>query len=582
MTDDVDPATVEIVRNSLRDVAEEMQAMVMNSAYSTLWQEAGDLSCALLNDRGEIVGQSERVIPVHTATMTNSTRAAVEQTGGEDSLREGDVLVQNDPYSGNNHLPDFLIAQPVFADGTLLGFAAVRGHWVDVGGTSPTSYSTDTGEIIQEGLRVPPGKLYEAGERNDALFRVILANVRDTDERRGDMQAQLAGVRRGKRRFEELAERHGPETLRRTLETVLSNDEDHMRAQIEALPDGRYEAVDYIDGDGQDQAETRAAATEAPLRIEATLTVSGSEVEIDFAGTAAQASGGVNVPLSCTEAGAFYAVKVTLNPGDPGTLGAYRPVTVSAPSGSLVNPTYPAPVVTGNHEGANRVFDVVVRAVAAIDPELAFGAGEGSSNGLSYRSTATGRINREAMMGGMGACRSRDGLDAIRTGLGNTGTQPVERVEQEYDFVTIEEFSIVPDTGGAGRYRGGNAARRVTALADECEIVTTGDRRYTRPYGIAGGQAGQSAKDVHVTPDGEAIELPSKTTATVPAGSRLAVQPAGGGGFGDPLERPVADVRADVENGYVSVEAARERYGVVVDEETGAVDEERTERRRNE
>jgi N-methylhydantoinase B len=578
----VDPATVEIVRNALRDVAEEMQAMVMNAAYSTLWQEAGDLSCAVLNRDGEIVGQSERVIPVHTATMTNSTRAAVEGTGGEAALEPGDVLLQNDPYSGNNHLPDFLMARPVFAGGDLFGFAAVRGHWVDVGGNSPTSYSTHTGEIIQEGLRVPPAKLFEAGERNEALVGTIMANVRDPEERRGDMQAQLAGVHRGAARLEDLADRHGAATLAECLETVLANDETYMRSQIEALPDGEYAAVDYIDGDGLETAATREAADESPLAIETTLTVDGDELSFDFAGTADQVDGGVNVPLSCTEAGAFYAVKVTLDPGDPGTLGAYRPVTVTAPEGSLVNPTYPAPVVTGNHEGANRVFDVCVRAIAEIDPDLGFGAGDGSSNGLSYRSTDSGRLNREAMMGGTGATTGRDGVNAIRSGLGNTGTQPVERVEQTYDFVTIDEFSIVPDTGGAGRQRGGNAARRVTSLADPCDIVTTGDRLYTRPYGLAGGLPGTCARNVHVTPDGEWVELPSKITRSVPAASKLVVQPAGGGGFGDPADRPVDDVVADVANGYVTVETAREDYGVALDPDTLEVDAAETDRLRGE
>ncbi|MFB6310243.1 MAG: hydantoinase B/oxoprolinase family protein [Salinirussus sp.] len=578
----VDPATVEIVRNALRDIAEEMQAMVMRAAYSTLWQEAGDLSCAVLNPDAEIVGQSERVIPVHTATMTNATRATVEGTGGRDALQPGDVLIQNDPYAGNNHLPDVLMAQPVFGDGALLGFAAVRGHWVDVGGNSPTSYSTHTGEIIQEGLRIPPAKLYRAGDRNDGLAATILANVRDPDERRGDMQAQLAGVRRGAERFEALAERHGAATLAAALETVLGNDEATMRGAIEALPDGEYDAVDYIDGDGLETATRLADADISPLPIETSLQVAGDEMRFDFQGTADQVDGGVNVPLSCTEAGAFYAVKVCLDPGDPGTLGAYRPVSVTAPTGSLVNPTYPAPVVTGNHEGANRVFDVCVRAIAEIDPELAFGAGNGSSNGLSYRSTESGRINREAMMGGAGATPSRDGVNAIRSGLGNTGTQPIERVEQTYDFVTIEAFSIAQDTGGAGWRRGGNAARRETHLADPCDIVTTGDRRYTQPYGLDGGEPGTSATDRHVTPDGEEVPLPSKITTSIPAGSTMIVQPAGGGGFGDPHERAAAAVAADVENGYISADEAREVYGVAVDPETGDIDQDETAMRRSE
>lgn len=554
---EVDPALVEIVRNQLHDVAEEMQASVMNSAYSPLWQEAGDLSCAALTPAAEIVGQSERVIPVHIATMTSSVGQAVEHTGGYEALEPGDVLLQNDPYSGNNHLPDFVMAEPVFVDDSLLGFAAVRAHWVDVGGSSPTSYSTQTGEIVKEGLRVPPAKLYEGGERNDALQDVILANTRDSDERLGDMQAQLAGVRRGRERLLDLAERHGVESLAAAMTVVLDNDERRMRNRVEALPDGTYHATDFLDGDGM---------TDDLIEIAASVTVDGERVDVDFAGSDPQATGGVNSPIACTRAATYYAVKVTLDPGKPGTTGSYRPIGVTAPEGSIVNPEYPAPVVAGNHETATRVYDAVVRAIAEVDPELAFGAGDGSSNVFNYRSQESGRINYTCMGGGMGACPSRDGINAIRSGVGNTGLQPVERVEEDYDFVTVEEFGVVGDTGGAGRTRGGCAARRVLRFDDPTMVVTTGERAKTRPFGLAGGGDGASAIHRLVHPDGTEETLNSKATREVPAGSRVHFQPAGGGGFGDPTERDPEAVLDDVRNGYVSPEAAREVYGV--DDET--------------
>jgi len=569
----VDPGTVEILRNRIRSVAEEMQVAVMNAAYSPIWQESGDLSCAVLDPSAGIIGQSERVIPVHIATMTNSVSVAIERTGGYEGLAEGDVLIQNDPYSGNNHLPDFVMAQPVFVDDALMGFSSVRGHWVDVGGTSPTSYSTQTGELIQEGLRVPPAKLYEAGERNDALFEVILANVRDRQERLGDMNAQLAGVRRGRERFAELCERRGVETVEGTVETVLRNDERRMRNRIEEVPDGSYSAVDHIDGDGID---------DTPIEIRTTVTVDGDEIAIDFAGTDDQAEGGVNAPISCTETASYYAIKVTLDPGPFATSGAYEPISVTAPEGSVVNPRYPAPVVAGNHETTNRIYDVVVKAIAGIDPELAFGAGDGSANVFSYRSLRTKQINLAAYGGGMGACPTRDGINAIRSGIGNSGLQPIERVEDEYDFVTVEEFSIATDSGGAGRNRGGNAQHRVIRFDDDTGITVVADRAKTQPFGVDGGRPGQSARHVHIDPDGDRHVLSSKATTEIGAGSRVRFQPAGGGGYGDPRARSVDRVLSDLRDGYVSHEAARDEYGVVVDPETDELDDAATRSLRDE
>jgi len=565
---DVDPALVEIVRNQLRDVAEEMQASVMNSAYSPLWQEAGDLSCAVVTPAAEIIGQSERVIPVHIATMTSSVRTAVERTGGYEALEPGDILLQNDPYAGNNHLPDFVMAQPVFVDGGLLGFAAVRAHWVDIGGSSPTSYSTQTGEIVQEGLRVPPAKLYEGGERNDALRNVVLANTRDRDERLGDMHAQLAGVRRGRQRLLALAGKHGVGALAAAMTVILRNDERRMRNRIAALPDGTYGAIDFLDDDG---------ISDALIEIDASLRVNGEEIGVDFTGSDEQTTGGVNSPIACTRAATYYAMKVTLDPGEPGTTGSYRPIGVDAPEGSVVNPTHPAPVVAGNHETATRVYDAVVQAIAEIDPELAFGAGDGSSNVFNYRSLETGALNYTCMGGGMGACPGRDGINAIRSGVGNTGLQPIERVEEDYEFVTVEEFSIVSDTGGPGRYRGGCTAKRVLRFDDPTMVVTTGERAETQPFGLDGGGDGTSAVHRFSEPDGSEERLRSKATREVPAGSLIRFQPAGGGGFGDPTERPPETVLDDVRNGYVGPEAAREEYCVVIDTELMTVNEKATE-----
>ncbi|MFB6311620.1 MAG: hydantoinase B/oxoprolinase family protein, partial [Salinirussus sp.] len=505
---DLDPATLEVIRNKLSHIAEEMQGLVMNTAYSPLWHEAGDLSSSILSPDAEIVGQSERVIPVHVASMRNTVAACIEQTGGYDALEPGDMFIQNDPYAGTTHLPNVTLARPVFAEDTLLGFAAVQGHWVDIGGAATASYHLvpDT-EIIEEGLRIPSAKLYRAGERNDAVVDILMANTRDTEERRGDLDAQLAGVRRGCERFRELVGKYDAETVSMAIETILANDEARMRDTIAELPNGTYEARDFIEpGDLGDEL----------LPIELSVTIDGSDIVADFEGTADQVSGGINSSWSSTEASAHYGFKLALDPGGPGTLGSYRPIEIRAPEGSILNPTAPAPVVA-QHSAGTRAFDVVVKALAEVDPALVFGAGEGSSNILSYESLADGSFNYSVYAGGMGACPARDGLDGRRSGRGNTGVQPVERVETAYDWVTIDEYGIVPDSGGAGRNRGGAATTRLVRFADPTRLTIATDRTRTRPFGVAGGDAGASAAVETIPPEGESQPLPAKGIREVSA-----------------------------------------------------------------
>jgi len=387
----------------------------------------------------------------------------------------------------------------------------------------------------------------------------------------GDLNAQLAGVRSGQERLRELAADLTPATVRDVITTVLDDDETRMRRRIGELPDGTYRVEDAIEG---------GDAADGLLTVVAAVTVDGEEIDVDFAGTADQVDGPINSSWSSTEACVHYGFKVTLDPGGPGTLGAYRPISVSAPEGSIVNPTYPAPVVA-QHSSGNRVYDLMVKAVAEIEPDLAFGAGEGSSNVFNYQSLETGAFNYTCTPGGLGACPGRDGVNGIRSSRGNTGPQPVERVEQVYDFATIEAFGLVDDSGGAGRHRGGLGTERITRLTDPSGIVIASDRTKTRPFGVAGGGPGGAAEHEVIDANGSRRRLPPKTTQEVPAGSRIRYRTAGAGGYGDPHERPAEDVLADVLDGYVSVDAAREEYGVVVDPEAEAVDREATRRLRD-
>jgi len=559
MTDDIDPATLEILRNALRTITDEMQATVMNAAYSLLWQEAGDLSNAILTPEGDLVAQPDRVIPAHLATMSLGLTSAIEAVGGLDALDPGDALIANDPYRGNNHIPDVMVARPCFVDGEILCFAAVRGHWIDAGGRYPTSHSPAVESIYEEGLILPTTKGFVDGELQPAIRDLVQSNVRQSEKVLGDLSAQKAGADRGVERARDLVDRYGSETVRAGMDVILDNAEDRMRDAIAAVPDGTYSARDAIDNDG---------LSDTPHEIAVTLTIDGDELVADFAGSADQATGGVNSPWGSALCAVYYAVITTLTPGEPGNSGTYRPITVTAPDGSIVKPTYPAPVVAGNHETGSRIVDVVVRALSEAVPEAAYAAGDGSSNIFNYFGTVNGDRfqNTTVHGGGSGAHSTGDGHSAVRNGIGNTGMASVEREETRYP-VRIDRYELDPDSGGAGKYRGGLTVTKTTRFLTDAGFLLVADRAHQPPYGLAGGMSGQTATHILERADGSTERLPSKTgRVSIDAGARLHFTPASGGGYGDPTEREPKRVLADVRQGYVTPSAARDTYGVVVRE----------------
>jgi N-methylhydantoinase B len=562
MTDtqpDIDPATLEIIRNALLNVTNEMQASVMHSAYSLLWQEAGDLSNAILTADGSLVAQPDRVIPAHLATMSLGLRSALDELGGLDALSPGDAIIANNPYKGNNHIPDVMVVGPVFAEGEVLAFSAVRGHWLDAGGRYPTSHSPALESSYEEGIILPTTLAYEADELDPDIVELVRYNVRQPEKVLGDLQAQKAGVDRGIERLTALVERYDAATIREAMERILDNSEAEMRAAIGRVPDGVYAARDQIDNDG---------VRDEPLTIAATVTVEGDRLVVDFADSDPQAVGGVNSPWGSALCSVYYAAITMLTPGTPGTSGTYRPIEVTAPEGSIVNPTFPAPVVAGNHETGTRITDVVVRALGEAVPENAYAAGDGSSNVFNYFGTRDGAPfqNTTVHGGGSGAHAGGDGHNVIRNGVGNTGIASVEREETMYP-VRVERFEIRPDSGGAGRHRGGLTATKVTQFLADMGFLLVADRASAPPYGLAGGGSGTTAIHRLERADGAIEPLRSKTgRVPVEAGAKLHFTAAGGGGFGDPRERDPLRVVADVRDGYVSRGAARDTYGVVLRE----------------
>ena len=553
------PQTVEIIKNRLLNIVDEMELVTMRSAYSILWQEAGDLSNALMSENFAIVAQAKRSIPFHLGTMGPPVIEAIKAIGGPANLEPGDILIQNDPYLANNHLNDLVLAQPVFSEDRILAYSCVKGHLPDIGGGVFSSCDFSATEIIEEGLRIPPTKIYKAGRRNDDLINIIKANIRSPEEMIGNLEAGIAGVKRGEKRFQELLQKYDASTVRACIKRILDNSEKMMRSKINQLPDGIYEAEDYVDpvpiGDRQRK----------PLKIKCSVMIEGSRIFADFTGTSPQVKAGINCTAAVAATGVNNAVKIMLDPGEPGNDGTYRPIQVNVPRGTLINPDFPGPVSAYMDTGT-RCFEVVCRALAQASPINLIAAGDGSSNGLYYQGFDGDRkfINLEFHGGGSGAYFGADGFNGIRNGLGNTGNQRIERIESELP-VQFEAYEIVPDTGGPGEYRGGCSTRRVYRFTTPTDIIVVGGRTQTAPYGLCSGKPGAKARHVLIDDQNKETLLVSKSSPVgLKADARVAYIPAGGGGIGNPLNRDPDRVLEDVKDGCVSLVAAKREYAVII------------------
>ncbi|UOQ56450.1 hydantoinase B/oxoprolinase family protein [Leucobacter allii] len=560
----LDPITLSVMDSGLRTAVAEMKSVVLRTAYSNLWREAGDLSCGLLDAHGDIVAQGVGDIPIHLASMPTSMRGLLARIPAE-TLEPGDVLLQNDPYQGNNHMPDFIMAKPIFSEDRLIAFAAVRGHYVDIGGPTPGSYNLRATDLYGEGLRMPPVKLYRRGELNEEIVSIISLNVRNSAERLGDMRSQYAGCLAAERRLLDYCERYGTEVVEQAMREVLDVSERRARTAFREMPDGRYEFADTVDGDG---------FSDEPVEIRVALTIDGDEVEVDFTGTSPQARGGINSPLAVTLSATYFALKAVAEPHTSSNSGSYRPVTIVTPEGTVINPHAPAPVVAGNHETSARIADVVLGALSQAVPGRVCAAGTGSSTVLiiGRDGVVDDSIMYEVHGAGQGANIGVDGSHARRTSIGNTGNTPVEVLEGNHPIRVIG-YEIRQDGGGAGRYRGGNGITRIVEFTEESTVTIVADRDRSHPYGLAGGHQGETASFVLTLPDGTEERLGGKTVRSgVPAGAVLRLTCAGAGGYGDPSLRPPAEVQADLDDGYLSPERARASYGVDVVEDESRVE----------
>jgi len=572
---DIDPITLEVVTEGLISVVREMRATVFRTARSVAIYEARDFSCGLFDKAGQVVAQSED-IGSHVVPLPWSVEAALADFGND--IQPGDVILMNDPYRGGTHLNDVTIIYPVFLDGRLVFFPAVREHWSDVGGSVPGSMSGTARDIYQEGIRIPPIKIIDAGKPNKAALEILFSNMRVREERVGDFQSGITACRTAERRIGELVRRYGLETLLGCVELNLDRSEARMRARIATLPDGVFFYEDYLETFGENGLE--------PLLLPLRLEITGDTLKADFTGASRQVAAPVNSTLAVSAASVFITLKSVLDPKQALNQGSFRPVEVIAPLGTIVNVTHPAPA--GSHgEIRKRVIACMIGALSRACPELVSGDIHRTSfhNNIGGIDPKTKKeyVHYEWSCGGNGGFLEADGPSAMAAiDWGDLHTvQSSEVLEVRYPL-HVEWSRLGTDSGGPGMHSGGLGLRRSLKLVrGEASYSLLADGAVVPPFGVQGGESGATVAS-YLRRDGKLLPFPTPGKIgghPIRAGDALLLQSAGGGGYGDPLERDPEVVADDVEEGYVSAETANTIYGVVMTDE-GAADAEATAARR--
>ena len=554
-----DLVRLELIRESLIAVVNEMRANIIHSSYAAIIYEGHDFSCALMSADGRQVAQGLADHPIHIFAVPYSTRQVVEAFKGD--INEGDLFLHNDPYTGGTHLNDVLMLHPVFLDGRLAMFAAIRCHWNDVGGMTPGSLSGRVKEVIQEGIRIPPTRICERGRMNQAVLDLIFNNMRTPEERRGDFNAMLGTGRKAAEHIGRLFRRFGGQPLLDGIEELIARSERQMRARIAECPDGDYYAEGFIESDGSNPD---------PLVVRLKLTVRGDEIVADFTGTSAQTNG----PTNCGPAMAFNAVgtivKAFLDPRTPINHGSFNPIRVIAPERSFINARETAPC-GGMAEVKFLIDSVAAAAMGQVVPGMMVGDLKGGANHVHIAGPRDGGtwIHYEWPAGGTGATDGLDGNNAVRSyNEGDFNSiQSVETVESQYPL-RVERCEIREGSCGDGRFRGGFGLRRdVRILGETAMLSVLSEKNVIPPYGVAGGANGAANRFV-VVRDGKTVQpsdVPGKVSGfALRHGDVVREETAGGGGYGDPLARDPARVAEDVRQGYLSRAQAKKRYGVVL------------------
>jgi len=549
----LDPITVEVVRNKLDGIANEMELTLLKSSFSPIVKEGLDASASLFTLAGETMAQAV-AIPIHLATLI----PCIARILGEFPLErmcEGDIYCMNDPYLGGTHLPDIAVVMPVIARGRPLAFAATMTHHQDVGGMAPGSVPTNATEVFQEGIRLPPLKLRDGDRFNDTLLKILRRNVRIPETFEGDLMAQVAAATVGVRRLSALAESYGDNHLAAIFVELLGRSEAMTRSALRTVPSGTYRAVDFLDNDGID--------LDKRIRIEVAVTVEDGSMAVDFAGSSPQVRGPLNVVPSGSLAAACYIVRAITDPTIPTNGGCFRPITLKLPDGSIVNPKEPAPV-NSRTATIKRVTGTILAAFAQAVPARVPADSGGELLVLAFggeRPDGTRFVTGELVAGGSGASAGKDGVDVIETDATNCMNLPAEALELDAP-IRVHRVALRRDSGGAGARRGGlGIVREYEILHGEVRFTHRGERHFIAPKGRAGGHDGALARTTIKRADGRQETVPSKLVTTLRAGDRVVLETAGGGGYGAPSQRDRELLGRDLADGKISPGAAEVYIG---------------------
>ena len=560
----IDPITAELFRNAITAIGDEMSLTIYRTAYSSVLKNIMDYSTAICDAEGRLVAQGLS-LPGHLCSIPVALQAALRHFG--DDIAEGDILILNDPYDGGMHLPDIFVFKPIFSDTAVIAYAATICHHTDVGGRVPGSNASDSTEIYAEGLRIPPLKLYEAGIPNKTLHRIIERNVRLPGRVFGDLRSQLAACEIAARGMADLLAQHGPRGVRDLMNETMDYSERLTRHCLSELPDGEAVFTDWIDDDQIDQG--------VPIKLVCTVRKHGDAMEFDWTGSAPQVKGAINNTWSYTAAASFTAAKSVLSVNMPNNDGVFRAISVIAPKGTIMHGELPAACAARGLTGF-RAADCAFGALALLYPDRVFAASEGGNTGITiggYDAARKPFIYVDFLSGAWGARPWADGLDGNTSMFANMASFSVEVIEAENPLEVLD-YEMIPDTAGAGKYRGGVSLRRTwRMLADEGILQVRADRQTHRPYGLQGGGPGAAGSNILDPGLKSEAKLHGKLTMTLRAGQVFRHELPGAGGWGNALTREFSLITRDLRDGLVTIEGAARDYGVVACGDPPVIDE---------
>ena len=577
MSKNIDPISVEVMRNALMSISDEMAAALVRTAYSSNIKVRRDCSCAIYMANGEVVAQSEIGIPLHLGVMPGAVRTVLDRFP-LNTMKPGDGVIYNNPYPlGPGHLNDLTLVSPVFFEEMPVALVANQAHYVDVGGYAPGSMPFGVTEIFQVGLQIPPVKIFKERVLDEEILSILRENVRTKIEFKGDLFAQYAANNVGEQRLQELFKKYDIKTVSAHMDEIMNYSERRIRAGIKKIKDGTYSFEDYIEGDG---------ISDDLIKVKVSVAVSGDEVTVDLTGTSPEVKGSINCRKNTTEACVFYVIRSIADPSVPPNAGSNRPIHVIAPEGTLVNCTYPRDVAHSNIITSHRIVDCLMGALLGAIPERVMAAHHGTQNlltigGFSHR---TGRPYNyvETYGGGQGALHCQDGMDGVHSHMTNTRNAPVEVIEATYPML-VRSYGLVENSEGPGKFRGGMGLfREISFLEEETTVTISSDRNKIRPWGVLGGKPAAPARFRLTDSGGKEIIMGSKATKKVNEEDTIITMTSGGGGWGPPHERDPEKVRWDVLEGLVSMERARTEYGVVLKKQRLEIDHEASQRLRKE